>query len=224
MSTRGRKKQTAATRVTPMAAESADVTVPETVEPVSPVERTTRSRVAGSGSKTRTKTVPEQNIKKVPANPKVKKKVHVKKKPVPTDDDEFEDLTDPEVDFEELLVGIESDLESNSEIERLKQRLAELEKVPRNPQFQAGVESTDRHKSDSLQKRSKPSEGKILGTCDGKTDLDTFLVHLENCGQYFSWSDADEKFHLINSLTGRADSIVKEVGPDGTLERTLELL
>ena len=151
MSTRGRKKQTAATRVPPMAAESADVTVPETVEPVSPVKRTTRSRVAGSSSKTRTKTVPEQKLKKVPANPKVKKKVPVKKKPVPTDDDEFEDLTDPEVDFEELPVGIESELESNSEVERLRQRLAELEKVPRNPQFQADVESIDRHKTAKTQ-------------------------------------------------------------------------
>ena len=31
-------------------------------------------------------------------------------------------------------------------------------------------------------------------------------------------------FHLINSLTGRAGSIVKEIGPDGTLDRILELL
>ena len=205
MSTRGRKKQTAATRVPPMAAESDDVTVPETVEPVSPVKRATRSRVAGSSSKTGTKTVPEQKLKKVPANPKVKKRVPVKKKPVPTDDDEFEDLTDPEVDFEELPVGIESELESNSEVERLRQRLAELEKVPRNPQFQADVESTDRHKSDSQQKRSKPSEGKILGTYDGKADLDSFLVRLECCSQHLSWSDADKKFHLINSLTGTCE-------------------
>ena len=224
MSTRGRKKQTAATRVPPMAADSADVTVPETVESLSPVKRTTRSRVAGSSSKTRTKTVPEQKLKKVPANPKVKMKVPVKKKPVPTDDDEFEDLTDLKVDFEELPVGTESELESNSEIKRLKQRLAELEKVSRNPQFRVDVESTDRHKSDSQQKRSKPSEGRILGTYDGKADLDNFLVRLECCSQHLSWSDADKVFHLINSLTGRASSLVKEVGPDGTLERIVELL
>ena len=224
MNTRGRKKQTAATRVPPMAAESADVTVPETVEPVSPVKHTTRSRVTGSGSKTRTPTVSGQKLKKVPANPKVKKKVPVKKKPVTTDDDEFEDLTDPEVDFEELPVGIESELESNSEIERLKQRLAELEKVPQNSQFQVDVESTDRHKSSSPLKRSKPSEGRSFGTYDGKTDLDTFLARLENCSQYYSWSDADKLFHLKNSLIGPAGSIMKEVGPGGTLERTLELL
>ena len=108
--------------------------------------------------------------------------------------------------------------------ERLKRRLAELGKVPRNPQFQTGVESTDRHKSYSLQKRSKPSEGKILGTYDGKADLDSFLVRLECCSQHLSWSDADKKFHLINWLTGRASSIVKEVGQDGTLERIVELL
>ena len=66
--------------------------------PVSPVERTTRSRVTGSSSKTGTKIVPEQKLKKVPANPKVKKKVPVKKNSqFTTDDEEFEDPTDPEI-------------------------------------------------------------------------------------------------------------------------------
>ena len=219
MNTRSRIKQTAATRVPSPAAVSTGDAVSEVMDPLTPVRRTTRS-----SSKRGTKIVPEQKLKKAPANPKVKKKVHVRKKPVTTEDERFEDVTDSEIDSEESSAEIESEIESNSELERLRQRVAELEKVPQNPQFQAGVESTDRHKSDSLQKRSKPSEGRILGTYDGKTHLDTFLVHLESCGQYFSWSDADKKFHLINSLTGRAGSIVKEVGPDGTLERTLELL
>ena len=169
-------KQTAATRVPSPAAVSTGDAVAEVMDPVTPVRRTTRF-----SSKTGTKIVLEQKLKKAPANPKFKKKVHVRKKPVTTDDKEFEDLTDIEIDPEESPAEIESDAESDSELERLRQRVAELEKVPRNPQFQADVESTNRHKSDSLQKRSKPSESKILGTYDGKTDLDTFLGRLERC-------------------------------------------
>ena len=99
MSTRGRKKQNASTRVPPTAAVSAENSVSETLEPVTPVKRTTRS-----SSKLKTK--------KVPVNPKVKKKVPGKKKPVTTDDEEFEDLIDPEIDFEEPPVEIESEVES----------------------------------------------------------------------------------------------------------------
>ena len=148
MSTRGRKKQTTASRVPP----TAEISVSAPTDSLTPVRRTTRFRVAGSGSKTRTKTVPVQKLKKVPANPKVKKKVPVRKKPAAADDGEFEDLTDPEIDFEEPPVEIESEVEPNLELERLRQRLAELEKVPRNPQFQADVEFPDRHTVVSLQK------------------------------------------------------------------------
>ena len=89
MNTRSRTKQTAATRVPSPAAVSSDDAVSEVVDPVISVRRTTRS-----SSKTGTKIVPEQKLKKVPANPKVKKKVPVRKKPVTTDDEEFEDPTD----------------------------------------------------------------------------------------------------------------------------------
>ena len=89
-----------------------------------------------------------------------------------------------EVDLTESSAEIESEVESNSELKSLRQRLAELEKVQRNPRFQDGVESTDRHKSDPPQKRGKPSEGRSLGTYDGKTDLDTFLARLEHCSRY----------------------------------------
>ena len=180
--------------------------------------------MVGSGSKTRTKVVPVQRLKKVPVNPKVKKKVPVKKKPVTTDDEDNEDLTDPEIDFEESPVESESEVESISELEKLRQRLAELEKVPRNPQFHVDVESTERQRSDSPQKRCNPSEGRCLGTYNGKTDLDVFLVRLETCSRHFNWSESEKVFHLMSSLTESASSIVKEVGPGGTLERILELL
>ena len=219
MNTRSRTKQTAATRVPSPAAVSTDDAESEVVDPVIPVRRPTRSNF-----KTGTKIVPEQKLKKVPANPKVKKKVPVRKKPVTTDDEEFEDLTDHEIDSEESSAEIESEVESNSELKSLRQRLAELERVLRNPQFQVDVESIDRHKSDPPQKRGKPSEGRNLGTYDGKTDLDIFLVRLENSSRIFGWSDAEKVFHLMNSLTGRASSIVKEVGPGGTLDQMLKLL
>ena len=73
MNTRSRTKQTAATRVPSPAAVSTDDAVSEVVDPVIPVRRTTRSRVVASSSETGTKIVPVQKLKKVPANPKVKK-------------------------------------------------------------------------------------------------------------------------------------------------------
>ena len=157
-------------------------------------------------------------------NPKVKKKASVKKQTVMTDDEECEDLIDPEIDSESPSVELESEVEYNSELERLRQRLAELEKVSRNPPMQTNAEPTVRQKSDSPQKRCKPSEGRSLGTYNGKTDLDTFLVRLETCSRYFDWSESEKVFHLMNSLTESASLIVKEVGPGGTLEQILELL
>ena len=74
MSTRGRKKQTAASRVPPTAVVSAENLVYEILKLVTPVRRTTRS-----SSKMKTKAVPGQKAKKVPVNPKVKRKIPVKK-------------------------------------------------------------------------------------------------------------------------------------------------
>ena len=131
---------------------------------------------------------------------------------------------DPAIESEVQPAEFESEVESSSELERLRQRLAELEKVPRNPQFHADSESADRQKSDSPQKRCKPSEGRSLGTYNGKTDLNTSLVRLETCSRYFNWSESEKVFHLMNLLKKSASSIVKKVGPGGTLERILELL
>ena len=219
MITRGRKKQTAAARVPPTAVVSAENLVSEILKLVTPVRRTTRS-----SSKMKTHAVPAQKQKKVPVNPKVRKKIPVRKPTVTSDDEEFEDPMDPAIESEEQPDELESDLESSSELERLRQRLVELEKVPRNTQFHADAESTDRQKSSLPQKRCKPSEGRSLGTYNGKTDLDIFLVRLETCSRYFNWSESKKVFHLMNSLTKSASSILREVGPGGTLERILELL
>ena len=149
----------------------------------------------------------------------------MRKQPVTTDDEEYKDLIDPEIDSEVQPVEIESEVEINSELEKHRQRLAELEEVPRNPQFQGDTEPTDRQESDLPQKRCKPSEGRSLGTYNGKTDVGTILVRLETCSRYyFNWSESEKVFHLMNSLTDSASSIVREVGSGGTLERILELL
>ena len=141
-----------------------------------------------------------------------------------TDDDEYDDLIDPDVDSEVEPSEAESEVEPNSELERLRQRLAELERAPRNLDIRTHVGVTHRQKFVSPQKRCKLSEGRCLGTFNGKTDLDTFLVRLETCSRYFNWSESEKVFHLMNSLTESASSIVKEVGPSGTRERILELL
>ena len=194
MSTRGRKKQTAASRVPPMASASADVTVSENVEPVTPAKRMTRSRVAGSGSKTRTQKVPMQKPKRVPANLKVKKKVPVRQQSDTYDDDEFvdlENLEDPETESEDTTP--ESDGEFQLEMDKLRQRMTELEtrrvtqrsqkrtEVPR--EFASGF-----YREPNLPVKSmNPVEGKMLGTFNGKTDLDTFLVCFRTCSRNFNW-------------------------------------
>ena len=55
-------------------------------------------------------------------------------------------------------------------------------------------------------------------------DLDTFLFCLETCGRHFNWSESEKVFHLMNSLTESASSIVVEVCSGGTIERILETL
>ena len=120
--------------------------------------------------------------------------------------------------------------ESHIEIMRLKKQLAELE-ANLEPLTQLVSEQlklvpdigTHREPSPVI-KRANPAEGRSLGTFDGSTDLDTFLVRFESCGRYFGWSESEKVFHLMNALTGSAEPIVKEVGPAGTLEHVLELL
>ena len=123
-----------------------------------------------------------------------------------------------------------SDDESHLEMMRLKKQLAEL-KANLEPLSQLVSEQlklvpdvgTRREPSPDI-KRANPAEGRSVGTFDGGTDLDTFLVRLESCSRYFGWSESEKGFHLMNALTGSAEPIVKEVGPTGSLEHVLELL
>ena len=122
------------------------------------------------------------------------------------------------------------DGESHLEIMRLRKQLAESE-ANLEPLTQLVSEQlklvpdigTHREPSPII-KRANPAEGRSLGTFDGSTDLDTFLVRFESCCRYFGWSESEKVFHLMNALTGSAEPIVKEVGPAGTLIHVLELL
>ena len=73
-------------------------------------------------------------------------------------------------------------------------------------------------------KPMNPAEGEMLGTFDGRTDLDAFLVRFRACSRNFKWSETEKVFYLMNALTERAEPIVKEVGSDGTLEDVMKLL
>ena len=123
-----------------------------------------------------------------------------------------------------------SDNESHLEIMRLKKQLAKLEAnlKPRNQLISEQsklVNDIGPHQEPiPIIKRANSAEGRSLGTFDGSTDLDTFLVRFESCCRYFSWSESGKVFHLMNALTGSAKPIVKEVGPAGTLEHVLGLL
>ena len=229
MNTRSRTKQTAATRVPSPAAMSTGDAVSEVVDPVFPVRRTTRSSY-----KTGAKIVPEQKLKKVPANPKVKKKVPVIEQPVTTDDERYEDAEDPDVDSDPEIesedITPKSDDEFQLEMDKLKQQMTELETLRVNQQSRKRTEVPREFAPGSNQEPSlsmkpmNPAEGETMGTFDGRTDLDAFLVRFRACSRIFKWSETEKVFYLINALTKRAEPIVKEVGSDGTLEDIMKLL
>ena len=134
-------------------------------------------------------------------------------------------------ELEDLDLQVEEyDDESQFEIEQLRKKLLELEanQGSRNPlktkRSELGPLRKTHLQSSPPERRGHPTEGLSLGTFNGKTDLDTFLVRFETCSRHFGWSKSEKVFHLINALTDSAEPIVKEVGPFGTLEGILELL
>ena len=115
-------------------------------------------------------------------------------------------------------------------IERLKKQLANLEAKQKsrgqlNSEESRIVSDVGTHGvSNPAEKRGDSAEGRSLGTFNGRTDLDTFLVRVETCSRHFGWTGPEKVFHLMNALTDAVEPIVKEVGPAGTLEHILELL
>ena len=187
---------------------------------------------------TRTRTiVPATRKGKVVVTP-VKKRVPVKRKPttrVPktrtaiVSDDETEG-SQIFGDRELSVVETGSEDESRNTMEQLRKLLTVLEanQGSRNPlksKQSRTVPGIGTHRiPNSPEKRGNPAEGRSLGTFNGRTDLDTFLVRFETCSKHFGWSRSEKVFHLMNALTDSAEPIVKEVGSDGTLEHILELL
>ena len=225
MSTRGRRRQIGTSRV------PAD----PNIEPV-PVATVGSEPAAKKQAKTKTR-VPVARRGKIVATP-VKRRVPAQKRTtsrVPkrgtTMISDNESENSQVVDERELSVlETESEDESQTQIEQLRKQLAELEanQESRNPlkskRSRAVPETGTFRESSSPEKRGNPAEGRSLGTFNGRTDLDTFLVRFEKCGKHFGWSKSEKVFHLMNALTDSAEPIVKEVGPDGTLETILELL
>ena len=112
-----------------------------------------------------------------------------------------------------------------TEIKRLKKQLEEVRSQSRVQKTNESVaNSGDGSHREPIARRADPMEGRSLGTYNGRTDLDTFLVRFQSCCRHFGWSESDKIFHLMNALTESAEPIVKEVGPAGTLENILGLL
>ena len=138
--------------------------------------------------------------------------------------DKSQILEDPES------LAVESEEDSQLKLEQLRKQLAELEanRESRNllKRNQSRVEPDlgIRQELSPPDRRGNPAEGQSLGTFDGKTDLDTFLVRFETCSRHFGWSKSEQVFHLMNALTESAEPIMKEVGPTGTQELIIEML
>ena len=224
MNTRGRQKPSGTSQVPVNLTEGPTVSshVPE------PVVRKSRAKTKVLVAR-KSKVVVTPVKKRVP----VKKRLTTrgpKTKTTPVSDEESEGsrvLEDPK-DLECPIAGSESEDESQLEIEQLRKKLVELEADQRScnslneKRSQLGPETGNHHVLSPPAKRCNPVEGRSLGTFNGKTDLDTFLVRFETCGRHFAWSKSEKVFHLMNASTESAEPIVKEVGPSGTLEHILE--
>ena len=219
MSTRGCRKPTGAAPVNP--------------EPDSPpavvVARRTR------GAKVKAPTARKSKLSVTPAAKRAllkKRPTRVTKKDTVVATDEESDSSQLLEDPELLAVGSESEDEIQLQIDRLREQLARLEARQesrrqmklKSPQVASGNGS---HREPRVvNQRADPTEGRSLGTFNGRTVLDTFLVRFEKCSRHFGWSKNEKTFHLMNALTESAEPIpiLKEVGPAGTLKRILELL
>ena len=135
-------------------------------------------------------------------------------------------------------LGVETEIEEVeaaglkpvNEIEELRRRLQELETS--NFSGSKNEDSDKRTENNPVtevnrateKKRTNPTEGKLLGLYDGRTDLESFLTKFERCSEYFGWSDEDQVFQLSNALSNDAAYVVREVGPRGKKDEIINLL
>jgi len=63
-----------------------------------------------------------------------------------------------------------------------------------------------------------------LGTYNGSSPLETHLKKLDNCADYYQWSERDRVCHLKASLEGHAGQVLWELGPNSTEKDVVQLL
>ena len=186
MKTRNIRNRKPSTVVT----ESMDVPVPN-VKKQAPVKRTVVAKKNKVGTPNKTTKVVRKGTRKKVASP------------VKQTRDESEEEPDPDTEVykDELDSQGAVGPDPASEIEHLRRRLLELEATDsgkRRPlkKQQKRVESnpTATVIRTPVKKRTNPMEGKMLGSYDGRSDLDSFLTKFERCSNYFEWSEEDQVF------------------------------
>ena len=202
--------------------------VPENQNSDVPLTAATAGTTRGAKTKVPKTRTTEITVKK--RAPPKRKTTRVPKMDAIVESEEESDSSQILEDSERLHVESETREDSQLKIEQLRKQLAELEanQESRNPLKQnQSRKEPDLGNCSELgppDRRGNPAEGRSLGTFNGKTDLDTFLVRFETCSRHFGWSRSERVFHLMNALTESAEPIIKEVGPTGTQELILEIL
>ena len=186
MNTRGSRKQVVRSRDPADPSESAGGTGPSVGEPVPSTAGTSRAKAPRPKKMVNSTITPKK--KAAPSNPR--KRATKSRAKIVAD-------VDP-VDSEWSDVELESIVDPDVELERLRKRMAEVEamKQSRNPlkakQSQLEIRSQGSRDVSPPERRGNPAEGRSLGTFNGKTDLDTFLVRLETCSAHFGWSRSEK--------------------------------
>ena len=65
------------------------------------------------------------------------------------------------------------------------------------------------------------TQGRIFGTFDGTTDLDTFLNKFETMSKICGWTEEARKFYITTALTKMSAFIVREIGKTGTSDEVI---
>ena len=116
--------------------------------------------------------------------------------------------SDPEIESEDIT--LRSDDEFQLEIDKLKQRMTELETLRVKHQSRDRTEVPREFAPGSNQEPSlsmkpmNPAEGEMLGTFDGRTDLDAFLVRFRACSRNFKWSETEQRVLSDECLDGKS--------------------
>jgi hypothetical protein len=92
-----------------------------------------------------------------------------------------------------------------------------------SPPDYSSSSSEDRDTSRSLRSKRYTSSVK-LGSYQGDTCLETFLVKFENLSRYANWKEKDRLFHLCAALEGPAGQILWDAGEQTTVREIINRL